>query len=64
MFRGTQYFTVFGGAYVPEHHNEYCFDLNPKKRASAGSSASWIVCLALLAGISVFAAEIALLRLV
>ena len=55
---------MFGGAYVPEHHNDYCFDLNPKKRASAGSSASWIVCLALLAGISVFAAEIALLRLV
>jgi hypothetical protein len=62
MFKDTRYFTVFGNAYVPEHHTDgYRFDVDPKVRARTSATASWLVLSALVAGISVFTAQIALL---
>ena len=38
MFKDTRYFTVFGNAYVPEHHaNGYRFDIGP----SVALAADW-----------------------
>ncbi len=56
MFRNRPYFTVFGGSYVPECHTlGYGFEASRK----AHTGASWLVLCALVAGIGVFAAEIA-----
>ena len=57
MSTDNAYFTVFGGSYVAEQHNDR-FDVAPRRRAPS-AAASWIVCGSLIAGISVFAAEIA-----
>jgi hypothetical protein len=62
MFKDTRYFTVFGNAYVPEHHtNGYRFDVDPTVRSRRTGAAAWLVLCTLVAGISVFAAQIALL---
>ena len=62
MFQDTRYFTVFGNAYVPERHTEnYRFGIDPKARPQQTAAASWLVLCALVGGISVFAAQIALL---
>jgi hypothetical protein len=63
MFRTGSYFTVFGASYVPEHHIEhYRFDSDPNARFCAPTIAAvWVVPCALIAGISVFAAQIAYL---
>lgn len=56
MFRNRPYFTVFGGSYVPERHAPvYGFEAGRK----AQTGALWLVLCALVAGIGVFAAEIA-----
>jgi len=61
MFKDTRYFTVFGNAYVPEHHaNGNRFDIGPSVRSQRTGAASWLVLCTLVAGISVFAAQIAL----
>lgn len=60
MTRDTQYFTVFGSAYVPErHYDSYRFDVAPNTRAHRPDAASWLVLCSLMIGISVFAAQIA-----
>jgi len=60
MTRDTQYFTVFGNAYVPEHHSDsYGFDVAPSTRAYGADLASWAVLCSLMVGISVFAVQIA-----
>ncbi|HET9535783.1 MAG TPA: hypothetical protein VFP43_10615 [Mesorhizobium sp.] len=62
MFQDTRYFTVFGNVYVPERHTEgYRFGADSKARAQRTAAASWLVLCALMGGISVFAAQIALL---
>jgi hypothetical protein len=51
-------FTVFGGSYIAERHNDnYRFDVD--RRVQPNTGASWLVLCTLVAGISVFAAEIA-----
>jgi hypothetical protein len=56
----SSYFTVFGG-YVPEHHIEHCgFGVDPDVRAPTLTGLLAVPC-ALIAGISVFAAQIAYL---
>jgi hypothetical protein len=60
MPKTSSYFTVFGG-YVPEHHIEhYRFDIDPDARAPTLTGLLAVPC-ALIAGISVFAAQIAYL---
>ena len=61
MTNQTQYFTVFGGSYVPEHHaSDERLDADGRRTRKRDPSAvaSWIVFCTLVAGISVFAAEI------
>jgi hypothetical protein len=62
MFKDTRYFTVFGNAYVPEHHSGgYRFDVDPEARTRHFAAASWLVLSTLIVGISASAAQIALL---
>ena len=64
MFKDTRYFTVFGNAYIPEHHSAgYRFDVDPEARTRHLAAASWLVLSALIVGISASAAQIALLVL-
>jgi hypothetical protein len=61
MFKDTRYFTVFGNAYVPEHHSSgYRFDVDSEARTHR-FAASWLVLSALIVGISASAAQITLL---
>jgi hypothetical protein len=58
MLSANPYFTVFGGSYVVERHNDnYRFDIDQRGRRRVATS--WLVLCTLIAGISVFAAEIA-----
>jgi hypothetical protein len=60
----TRYFSVVGAAYVPERHagSHNPFEAAPAVRPSQiDLRVSYLVLLALLAGISVFAGEISLL---
>ncbi len=60
MSRTNSHFTVFGGSYVPECHlDHHGFDIAPTARAEP--AALLAVPFALIAGISVFAAQIAYL---
>ena len=60
MMNDTQYFTVFGGSYVPEHHRvDYAGFEQTQSKRDPSAIASWIVFCTLVAGISVFASEIA-----
>jgi hypothetical protein len=61
MFKDARYFTVFGNAYVPEHHSGYRFDVDPQARTPHFAAASWLVLSTLIVGISASAAQIALL---
>ena len=60
MNNDSQYFTVFGSFYIPERHrgNHPAVNLAQLKHHPS-AVASWIVVCTLIAGISVFAAEIA-----
>ena len=59
----TRYFSVVGPAYVAERHHSD--DNHPASGTLAGAepslTVSWIVLIALIAGISVFAGEISVL---
>ena len=60
----TRYFSVVGAAYVPERHagSHNSFEAAPAVRLSDSDlRVSYLVLLALVAGISVFAGEISLL---
>jgi hypothetical protein len=62
MFKDKPQFTVFGGAYVPEHHNEYSCREDRATIASDrdDSGAAWLVISSLLVGLTICAAEITL----
>ena len=54
----TPVFTVFGGAYVPEHHNEACsFEADPRQHKFSDGP-SWLVASTLVFALSICAAEI------
>ena len=60
----TRYFSVVGPAFAAEHHshdNDNKARCAPAANAEPSLTASWIVLIALLLGISVFAGEISIL---
>jgi hypothetical protein len=59
----TRYFSVVGPAYVAERHADDDNDAAhaPAADAEPSLTASWIVLIALLAGVSVFAGEISVI---
>lgn len=61
MLNDPPHFTVFGGAYVPEHHNACgCADLDGPavRRRDLAAGASWLVFSTLILGLTICAAEI------
>jgi hypothetical protein len=61
MFKEKPHFTVFGGAYVPEHHNEIsCCGPNAVVSVRDDSGPAWLVISSLLVGLTICAAEITL----
>jgi hypothetical protein len=57
MNKDTPVFTVFGGAYVPEHHNDYGFDFEAKPQKFSDGP-SWVVASSLVFALTFCAAEI------
>jgi hypothetical protein len=60
MFKDKPHFTVFGGAYVPEHHNEFsCPELGAEiASVRDDNGAAWLVISSSLVGLTICAAEI------
>jgi len=53
------HFTVFGGAYVPEHYNEInCCESGAIASVRDDSGPAWLVISSLLVGLTICAAEI------
>jgi len=61
MFKDKPHFTVFGGAYVPEHYNEInCCESGAIASVRDDSGPAWLVISSLLVGLTICAAEITL----
>lgn len=59
MNNDTPVFTVFGGAYVPEHHGGACIDFDAPANSERGNGPVWLVVSTLAVALTFCAAEIA-----